>query len=65
MDKTIKERRARMQERDKARKIVSVRVRTPEGRRDELLALCAQWRQEAALALIRHREVIAGSKERG
>lgn len=44
-DKTIKERKARLLERDKVRGVVSVRVRVPEAFRPELLAICEAARK--------------------
>lgn len=65
MDKTIKERTQRLQERDKERGIVSLRVRVPKGRRGDVMAICAQFRKEAELAIAAHREMIAAMDDRG
>lgn len=48
-DKTIKQRKQRMQALDKVRGIASVRVRVPNCRKDELKRLCAGWRKEEEL----------------
>lgn len=45
VDKTIKERHARLKERDKERDWISLRVRIPRSDRAEVVALCAAKRK--------------------
>lgn len=47
IDKTIKQRKQRMEARDKERGIVSARVRVPKARVGALRAIAEGWRQEA------------------
>jgi len=45
-DKTIKQRKARLLERDRSLAFIPVQVRVPKARREELIALCKEWRRQ-------------------